>query len=289
MKRIVIGSLLVLGALGLVGCSATNQSSAEAPIPMDAVAPAPATEFGGEPLTEAATSADREIVVTGSITLRVDDPAEVAEDAGEIVETAGGRVDGRSESGSGDDGGRRATVTVRIPTGKVDATVDELRNLGEVESISIDEQDVTAVTQDLDARITALQTSVGRLLDLMSRATTTGDLIAIETSLAERQGTLEALEAQRRALADQVEMSTITLTLQSTAVAPSVAPGDFLGGLSAGWNSFVAFLSGLLVVAGVLLPWLAFLSVLTFGVLFLIRVVLRRRSGRRSAPTDSAS
>jgi len=234
---------------------------------------------------DSTTPVERQVVVTGSVTLTVDDPAAAATEASEIVEGAGGRIDGRSESGRGEDGARRAYLTVRIPSEKVNDTVEQLRELGEVTDISIDKQDVTAVAQDLDARITALQASVDRLLGLMSQAATTADLIAIETSLSERQASLESLQAQKRSLDDQIDLSTISLTLQTPAAVAGELPGDFLGGLSAGWSGFVAFLNGLIVVIGVLLPWLIFLGGFSLGVTFLIRWILRRRS-KPAVPTD---
>lgn len=300
MKRILIGGALVIGALCLAGCAAAPGSSdlvAEAPAPMsDSQIPGSDSQVPGSQLTEgradglASDSAalERRVVVTGSMTVTVDDPAAAATEASAIVEAAGGRIDGRSESGRGEDGERRAYLTMRIPSEKVNDSVEQLRGLGEVTDISIDKQDVTAVAQDLDARITALQASVTRLIDLMSRAATTADLIAIETSLSERQANLESLQAQKRALDDQVDLSTITLSLQTPAAVAGELPGDFLGGLSAGWSGFVTFLGGLAVVIGVLLPWLIFLAGFSLGVTFLVRWILRRRS-RPETPSDPAA
>ena len=78
-------------------------------------------------------------------------------------------------------------------------------------------------------------------------------------------------------------MSTITLQLQSTAQAPKVVPGDFFTGLSTGWNVFVAFWAGLLVVLGVLLPWIVTAAVITVGTIRLVRW----RRGRRLTPPSA--
>ena len=160
---------------------------------------------------------------------------------------------------------------LRIPSTRLDAALAQLKKLGRVESVSLSTQDVTGQSQDLDARITALTTSVDRLVELMSRATTTADLISIESALSDRQASLESLQAQKRGLDDQVELATLTVEFGTVATAPVRAPATFLSGLLAGWGAFVAFLSGALVVVGVVLPWLAFATVLAAISMLVVR------------------
>jgi len=66
-------------------------------------------------------------------------------------------------------------LTLRIPADELDRTVADLKELGTVNFVSLNAADVTRQSQDLDARITALQTSVDRLLALMAAATSTPD------------------------------------------------------------------------------------------------------------------
>jgi hypothetical protein len=84
--------------------------------------------------------------------------------------------------------------------------------------------------------------------------------------------------AQQRSLGDQVSLATISLSLISEADAPADPPPvNFLTGLSAGWDSFVAFVSGAIVVFGVLLPWLVFFGLVTVGILAIVRWRKKRR------------
>ena len=92
----------------------------------------------------------------------------------------------------------------------------------------------------------------------------------------------ESLEAQKRYLDDQVSMSTISLYLRSDAEAPKTVPGDFWSGLATGWNAFVGFWAGLLVVLGVLLPWL-----ITFGAIAVLIIWIVRRRRRPAAAQAS--
>jgi hypothetical protein len=271
----------MLCALTLVGCtsqpSASNSSGGSS-----AVAPAGPSKSGTSDSSASQAADSRQVITTGSATITVDEPAAAADDAVRIVESAGGRVDGRIEKAPVDGDQGSAQLTVRIPSAKLTVTLDALEKLGTVEDVSISKQDVTAHSQDLDARITALHASVDRLIALMSKATTTADLITIESALSQRQSDLESLEAEKRSIVDQVDLSTITLNLGSKASAPAHVPDTFLSGLLTGWNTFVAFFAGLVVVLGVALPWIIF-----FGVIALVVILLVRRSRKRARSTQS--
>jgi hypothetical protein len=219
--------------------------------------------------------------VTGNVTITATDPIAAADRAVTIVEGAGGRIDGRTENAATNGDRGSATLVLRIPAAKLTATLDALRKLGRADQVSTQSSDVTAQTQDLDARITALRTTIARLLQLESTATDTQNLIDLETAIGDRQGELESLEAQQRGLADQVSMSTITLDLRSDAAAPPIKPADFWSGFGTGWAAFVGFWATALVVLGVLLPWLLFAGVVVVVVLLAVRIA--RRHSRAAA------
>ena len=281
MRRIQVTAILLVAAFGLAGCSASSGSSrSDNSGSSVSRAPAIASEkgkagTGSTGTTDAASQrgSARAAITTGTISITVDSPSTAAEKAVRIADAAGGHVDGRNEhpSTGGDPG--TAQLVLRIPSTRLDAALAQLKKLGRVERVSLSTQDVTGQSQDLDARITALTTSVDRLVELMSRATTTADLISIESALSDRQTSLESLQAQKRGLDDQVELATLTVEFGTVATAPVRAPATFLSGLLAGWGSFVAFLSGALVVVGVALPWLAFAAVLAA----ISMLVVRRR------------
>ena len=219
-----------------------------------------------------AATADRQVITTGYVTITVDDPMASANDAVKVVEQAGGRVDGRTEYAPKDETDKgSATLTLRVPSDTLTATLDKLRELGTVEEVSLNSSDVTMVTQDLDARITALTASIDRMLTLLASATDTDALITIETAISDRQAQLESLQSERRYYADQVSLSTVTLNLVSEYNAPAAEPNTFLTGLVTGWNAFVAFFAGLLVALGVLLPWLVLAGIVTFVVIRIVK------------------
>lgn len=295
MRRIVIPAVVLLSALALGGCSAApsslpessafTESSAGADMPQQF---APGTPEMVDQSASMVDAASRQVIVTGTVTLTVEHPVDAAVAAAQIVERAGGRIDSRSEIAPDETSEGSAQLTVRIPTEKLTATLESLKQLGEVVRVDQAEQDVTSQAQDLDARITALRTSVDRLITLMASADTTADLISIEAALSERQSNLEALESQQRSLDDQVQMSTFTVYLGSEEDAPVVEPDTFLSGLIAGWNAFVGFFSFLLVAVGVLLPWLALVAVALLVTLFVVRRRRKATPHEPSHPTDGS-
>jgi hypothetical protein len=202
----------------------------------------------------------REIVTTASAHLATDDPGAAADDLTRWTEDQRGRVESRSESS--EDGGTTIDLRVRVPAGSTGDTTQRLRELGEVSSLTIESEDVSAQGRDLDARIKALEISVARLQDLMTKASTTADLLAAEQTLSQRQSDLEALQAERRGLSDQVAMATYTVVISSEDESAASSGSGFVGALASGWDAMVAALAVALRVVGFLLPWAALLAVL---------------------------
>ncbi|MDR7086065.1 cell division protein FtsB [Aeromicrobium panaciterrae] len=215
--------------------------------------------------------ADREVIVTGSVSVTVGDPRGSAQKVSAYVDSIGGRVDSRSESS--DDNYEAAYLEVRVPSNKVTATIAKLKTYGSVTNVSLQNQDVTSQAQDLDARIDALKVSIKRLQKIMADATTSGELIKAEGALTQRQEQLESLAAQRTSIADQVQLSTLSIELSEKAKADSVSPGGFKGGVIDGWNALVSTLNNIVEFVGIMLPWAA-IAVVLYGA---YRLIARRR------------
>jgi hypothetical protein len=224
----------------------------------------------------------RDVIVTGSMTVTADDPIAASRDAVRIVESAGGRIDGRSEYAPANGDAGSASLLLRIPAERLQEVLDDLAELGRADEISTNTSDVTVQVADLESRIETQRGIIERLNSMFSKAKTLDDLITLETTIAQHQATLEELEAQQRSVDDQVALSTLSLYLRSEAEAPVQEPMDFLSGLSAGWAAFVGFFSGLLVAFGVLLPWLIAAAVVSA----VIVLIVRRNRRRKAQPAD---
>ena len=282
MRRSLLGGAVLVSALLLTGCAAGGAADETITIggpqaPLTDGAESAAEDTGGGADVE---SADRDVIVTGQMTVTAADPIAASREAARIVEAAGGRIDSRSVSAPSDYDAGSATLTLRVPADRLDAVLDDLAELGRADEISTNSYDVTLQVRDLDARISALRATIDRLTALLGQAADIEDLIRLETEIGNRQAELESLEAQQRDLADQVAMSTITLYLRADSQAPAVEPDDFWDGLQTGWGAFVGFFSGLLVALGVLLPWIVLAGLVTAVVLLSVRWRRRVRDRR---------
>ena len=287
MKRFALTAVASAAALLLLaGCSSSSGTSS----PSEGGRPvSPQQDKSASGTAEdGSVQADAQVITTGWVSISVSDPAAASADAAEVVETHGGHIDNRSEQAGTGSQSASAQLTIRVPEDQVTQTLDELKKLGTVESVSISSTDVTSQTTDLDARITAMQGSVDRLLDLMAAATDIDDLITLETAISTRQADLDSLKAQRDLLADQVAYSTIDLQLYESGAVPAGGPKDFWGGLVVGWNSLLTALGGGLVAIGVALPWLLVLAVLAAITVIIVRVASRRTPTPTPTPPPSA-
>ncbi len=281
-RKVVLAAACVvaIGGIGttVVGAydgqgSMSSSSSADSSGSAKSVPGPEAQASGSRPLTTLDTG--REIITTGSISMRVARPTDSAQKISTYVEGLGGRIDSRDENAASKDSGGSVHLVVRIPQTKVTAALDTLRGYGTVESVNLADQDVTLQGQDLDARIKALGVSVDRLEDIIRNAKSTAAVISAENALTKRQADLDSLKAQRSNLTDQVAMSSIQIDLSARSTAQDVSPSGFRGGFIDGWNGLVATINGAVRVLGVLLPWLAALLLLG-GVWAVGRRVARR-------------
>lgn len=219
----------------------------------------------------------RQVVRSASINLGVSNVATSEGDVRRITTTAGGYTSSENSAGES------ADFTLSVPADKLDSVVNQLAALGKVVDRQTQSQDVTDQTVDVASRLAAQQASVVRVRALLASAKSIGDVVTIEGELTKREADLESLEQRRDELSSQVEMSTVTVHLARVAAAaapPKAASHGFLGGLGAGWHSFLAVLVGALVVIGAVLPYLIGIGVPVAIVWWLVR---RWRAGHPRA------
>ena len=283
---------VALPLLLVAGCSPASEESLPGDSASDGLG-APVADVAERAGTDfdATESADRQVITSGSVTVTVDDPRDAAQEVSELVEAGDGRVEERVERAADDDRDATAYLLVRVPSTEVTPLLNELEVLGHVEDVSLTRTDVTTQVVDLDARIRARQISAERLEDLLSRATSTADLVAAEEALTQRQSELESLLSERASIADQVALSTLRIDLLTEDAVPPEEPEGFWGGLMAGWESFVDAVQAVLLAIGFLIPWLVFFALVIGGILLGLRFRKQRQAatGLPAAPTAMTS
>ncbi|WNM24214.1 DUF4349 domain-containing protein [Demequina capsici] len=295
---VIIGLLAMAGMLTACSGSGASDSAGsyaggdtEAAYDGDSAAVTDTTD------TTSTSSQDDAVIVTGSVYMTVDDPIGTADTVVTLVESSGGRIDGRSETAPSEGYGGAAMLTLRIPADQVDAVVAQLRTLGTIDELSTQSRNVGDEVTDLDARISTLRASTTRIEGLLDSAKDIDDIIALEDELASRQAELQSLEAQQRGLSDQVALSTIELSLTTEPVDAIIiddSPSNFWDGIVSGWNGLVTVVSAALVVLGVLLPWALAAGLVTVAGLAVVRLVRSRRTASavdddQPAPASAAT
>lgn len=120
---------------------------------------------------------------------------------------------------------RSGTIITRIPENKFQAFLSSLEE-GEMELIerSISGEDVTEQYVDLASRLDAKKVAEERLLNFMSEAKKTEDLLKISSDLSELQEEIEQLTGKIRYLENQSNYATIEIHLSEKNIEVSSVP-----------------------------------------------------------------
>jgi len=204
---VVVALVLALSASGGISALFSGASTGAAPIEKG--------DTGGTPTAtpgDGAITGDRiDLVRTGTFSLEVEDVDGSLTKLTNLMKSQGGYVSGSYRYT--DTSTPYLTVTFRVPAASFDAAVLALRAEGTVLSEQISTYEVTMQLVDLEARLRNLRASETALLELMTRATTVSDVLAVQTQLTAVRSDIESYDAQRAALADQVAMTTISVTI----------------------------------------------------------------------------
>ncbi len=224
------------------------------------------------------------LISTGTVSLLATDVADARFDVQKVADRYRGQVTD-SETRTDEDGEvRQARLVLRVPSDEFTEAMDELEKVADLESSTSTSEDVTAHVVDTRVRIRVQRASIARIEELLQRAGSIRDIVAVEQQLTQRQERLNSLLRQQAYLADQTSMSTITVHVEradaaSTGPAPDEA--GFLAGLRAGWDGLMTVLVGLATVTGALLPFAALALLLGVPGWLLLR---RLSAGRAGSP-----
>lgn len=296
-RRLIGVPLLLAAALALVACSGGGEElgtmsdgaagDAEPAVSRKGTAAGTAEGAMQSALDahQATEARERSIISTGTVSLVGRDVGRARFDLQKIVDGHGGEV--AEEITQTDDDGevRRTRLVVRVPAAEFDAAMDELEQVGQLESSRRSSEDVTTQVIDVEARIRAQSASLRRIELLLARARSIRDIVAIEAQLTRRQAELDSLKSQQAWLVDQTSLSTITVFVEQKRDRKG-DKGDasgFLAGLGQGWDGLRALVTGALTVTGFLLPFTVLLLLLGVPAWLLLRGLARRRPPRVAA------
>lgn len=240
-------ALIVAGMLILSGCGAKSMSDtwAEAPAAEPAMpqesysyeaeyndemymesAEAPAEEEAyyteeGQGVSspagiESVGATSQKLIKTVSMSMETKEFDTLLENIRSKVEELGGYIESSEISGSSYysfQGNRYAWMTLRIPADKLDGFVTIVSELGNVTNKNESVQDITLQYVDVESHKKALETEQARLLELLEKAESMEDIIAIESRLSEVRYELQSYGSTLRTYDNQVNYSTVSISI----------------------------------------------------------------------------
>jgi Domain of unknown function (DUF4349) len=226
MKRPRLAHLLVAAAMVTAAIAAllvmkpssreTGMASAAAQSMRQASSTLLQAGFAGnaaEATAESVVLADRKLIRTGTLAVEVRRYAEAAEKAVAIAEAHGGYLSGANAAREAGDR-QRGTLTLSVEARFFDAVFRKLKELGRVESAAVETRDATREYTDLETRLSVKRDAQARLLEILrTRTGKLSDLVEAERELSRLVEEAERLEGERRYLAKQVELATITIEI----------------------------------------------------------------------------
>lgn len=162
-----------------------------------------------------------------------------------------------------------ATVTVRIPSEQLSATLDYFRKLSlKVVSENLSGEDVTDQYVDIDARLTSLNKTKTRFEEIMAKATEVADIMNVQNEINNLQSQIDSLKGQQLYMQKTAQMAKLTIYLSTDEISLPYSPGE-------SWRPDVIFklavrsLVGNLRNLGTLFIW-----ILVYGIIWIPALLL---------------
>jgi len=174
----------------------------------------------------------------------------------------------QTQTGAGTAGAAYGSVALQVPVGSFSAVLRQAQALGKTSALTTKATDVTGQYVDLQSRITALEDSRQQYLTILAKATTVGDVLAVQEQLDGVETQIEQLQGQLQVLSSETSYSTLTVTVNENTPPPPPGPLPE-SGLVRAWHDsiggFVAGVEGVVRLAGPVVFALLCLGVLLVG------------------------
>ncbi|MBR3819681.1 MAG: DUF4349 domain-containing protein [Clostridia bacterium] len=202
------------------------------------------------------------------------------------VSANGGYVE-KSDANMGGyyDSNRHSTYVLRIPADKLDAFMVSAEENGKITSKTETQQNVTLEYVDVESRISAYKTEKETLTNLLEKAASLENVLAIQERLSEVNYQIENYTAQLRVLENRVSYSTVTLHINEVERVSEAEPTlwqrikneflDNIDNLKEGFEDFaVAIIGGLPVI----IPVIAIAIV----AIIIIKKLIKKRKAKKN-------
>ncbi len=196
-----------------------------------------------------------------------------------LVTAMGGFVASSSsntvDAGTAPDG----DITLRVPVVSFESLLEQVQALGTPTSVTSSGQDVTSQYVDLQARIQSLADSRSQFQQILAKAESIGDILAVEQQISDVQTQIEQLQGQLEVMSDQTSYSTLSVHVVEQgkkAASPHAAPSGISKAWSHARHSFARGVEAVVAASGGVAVFLVFLGVV-IGLARFGWILVRRR------------
>jgi hypothetical protein len=172
------------------------------------------------------------------------------------------------------------TITLEVPVDNFSPVLKQAEHYGKTSNVSTKATDVTGQYVDLQARLSALEETRQQYLSILAKATSIGDILAVQEQLDGTQSQIEQVQGQLQVLTSETSYSTLNVTVGENGPPPRPGPLPE-SGLVHSWHDsvggFVAGVDGVVRLAGPFLFALLCLAIVAVGSRLLWRRYQRHR------------
>ncbi|PIR13765.1 hypothetical protein COV49_01050 [Candidatus Falkowbacteria bacterium CG11_big_fil_rev_8_21_14_0_20_39_10] len=203
--------------------AAKNSSGFGADLMMAAPESAPGMFLGeaaldydeGDGSAEGQNLIDKKIIKNGALNLYVKN----VDDAARQIKVLAKDLDGFIQEYNiyeNSQGAKSGNVVIKVPAQSFESAISDIKEIAEeTEYENVSTNDATEQYIDLESRIKNSRAEEGQYLEILKKAKTVEETLKVTRSLSNVRQTIEYLEGQLKYLSNQVDMSTIRISLSS--------------------------------------------------------------------------
>lgn len=160
-------------------------------------------------------------------------------------------------------------IVLKVPVNSFEATVSELKKLGNLKSEAETTEEVTEQHIDLSARLKNLRRQEERYLEILNAAKTVQEMLKVEEQLSRIRGEIEAMQAQLDYLEKSAAMATITLNLsEPSGITEPIAKWGIKDAVIKAIRNFVLVINIIIISIGTILPFVIIACFVWLGLIF---------------------
>ena len=186
---------------------------------------------------------------------------------------------------------RSAYMKIRIPEKKAEAFLKDAGQIGEVIQKSESTEDITLNYYDAKSRLDSLKTQHARLLELLEKAESLEDVVALESHLSEVEYQIDSYASKLKVYDNLVDYVTITINLEEVTQIQVVEEDGFLQKIGKGfWRNTEDVLDGILsfiIFMITAIPYFIVLGIIAGVVCAVVRTFKKRKAKKPNRKGDS--